>query len=241
MDESSKAAAIKTRIATLKANRKHRHRESREGLGGGNALAWHHPERYGISCETMAYYQKVIGPKLKAVIDRIKSAPDFLDVSDEVAHIRVTHEQNIAVYNAVFEAQDELGDKKDEALRLAGSMLASSADEVIRAVEKAARIQVSMVDKVSPLALETTVRQISQFVFRAFDMPDIQPGDDIETQQRKIEAKVRIQKFNRMMTEELCLPTMKSLGTTITPDQQVLAMDASIPSEPDDEPKEIED
>ena len=206
---------------------------------GGNELSWDHPERYGISSATMAYYARVIGPKLKAVLEQIKSAPDFLDVSEEVAHIRATHEQNVAVYSAVFENQDELGDKKDEALRLAGSLLASSADEVIRAVEKAARIQVAMVDKVSPLALEATVKQISQFVFRAFDMPDIQPGDDIETQELKVEAKLRIQKFNRMMTEELCLPTIKSLGTTITPDQQVLAMDASIPSGPDDD-KEIE-
>jgi len=225
---------------SLKENWQSSKGNAERGRSGNNALAWHHPERYGISRETMAFYQGVIGPKLKAVIDRIKSAPDFLDVSEEVAHVRVVHEQNVAVYDAVFENQDQLGDKRDEALRLAGSLLNSSADDVIRAVEKAARIQVAMVDKVSPFALEATVRQISQFVFRAFDMPDIQPGDDIETQKLKVEAKLRLQKFNRMMSDELCLPTMKSLGTTITPDQQVLAMDASIPSGPDDG-KEIED
>ena len=211
---------------------------------GGNPLAIFNPERYGISRETMAYYYKVIGPKLKDALNALNNDENFLDVSEEVSHMRLIHQENLRVLGMVYESREnmdlpeETRNKCDITIRELAPLIANSAEGVIRAVERAAKIQVSLSDKANPHTTEILTRQICQFVYRAFDAPDIQPGDSLQVQQDKIAAKLRIQHFDKMMNEELQLPSLKALGTSITPDQQVLAMDATIPSAP---PQEIED
>jgi hypothetical protein len=200
-----------------------------------NYLRIDHMERKPGLAERMAYYQNKIGPKFTALLKEMKdNSPDLFDVSEEINQIRAAHcEVEMKLFSTVLENAEKLGNQAPDALRIAASMLQNSADNVIRSIERAARIQAQTAEKMSPMAMEQTVKQICQFVYRAFDAPGIVPGDSLEVQQQKQEAHRRIQHFDRMLNDELQLPTLKSLGTSITPDQQVLAMDASIPSEPE--------
>lgn len=218
-------------------------------LGSLHSINWLNVEcatgntkNYVVSQETMGTYQKKVGPKLKAVLERIAADTRVMDVTEQLTHMRCVHEQSLAMYSDIFELEfaDTLEGRnaKHEALRLAGMMLNETGREVINAVEKAAKITTLAIGPVDPNAITNITKQICGFVHRVFDISDTAPQNTEDEKARFLEAKKRIVHFDRMLTEELQLPSLRALGTVITPDMQVLAMDDTIPAAP---PKEVED
>jgi hypothetical protein len=186
-------------------------------------------------------YGRHFGPKLKGLMEKCYEEIRHTDVREELALIRTVNLQRAMLLNATLETK--FPDTPDgqqmqrAAIELAGNIVFSSSSDVIAVVEKVAKIDALAASVVSPFAIEGLTRQISRFVHNIFDDDPIYPDDAPDVVNRKLEAQERMVKFERAMDEELELPQLQGLagaakGTKITPDQQVLAMDAMIPTSP---------
>lgn len=191
-----------------------------------------------VSEKTLKLYGSRIGPKLRALVSKKMENPQHTDVREELAHIRAVHEERFVLWNTVLETNfpdtPEGRANRDVALTNIMSVVDASAKDIISACEKVAKIDVLAAGNTSPYAIDSVVTQIQQFVWRIFDMekapgPDAMPAE-IE---RYKEAKERLRMFEAALDTELELPSLRARGTTITPDQQVLAMDSMIPTKPE--------
>lgn len=173
-------------------------------------------------------YGGVIGPKLHSFMESLQEG-EMHDISEEVIHVRTVHAQNVAWYDAIFNlpelAENATQKEKDDRRLLmsaANDLLRASADDVTRIVERSAKIVNLVAGKMHPGVLDSLTRQITGFVYRIFDNEE--PG-----------AEERMRLFDEALTKELELPSLAGIGTAITPDQQVTAMDSAIPSAPEDD------
>ncbi len=189
--------------------------------------------RRKLSKETLRRYGKRIGPKLKALMEHFYSEGNHIDVREELALIRAVHTQRQELLSTVMEVQYKDIEAERQAINLAGQIAMDSAHSVITACEKVAKIDAIAGAQQSPHAVDMVVGQINQFIYRIFDAGPVLDTDSPEERARKEEAHQRIDLFEKTMDAELELPSLKSRGTTITPDQQVLAMDDMIPTEPE--------
>jgi len=165
------------------------------------------------------YYGSYLGPKLRELFEQCRrDSQECIDVTDELASLRMNHALTMDLANTLVETANEIKDNPIAAQTMimsAVQLIDKSANSVITAAEKAAKIMNQQTDAILPGTLDLITRQVCSFVYRIFD------GETPE-------AKERIRKFDEALTKELNLPTVK-LGTSITPDQQVLAMDSCIP------------
>lgn len=197
-------------------------------------------EQLGISKATMSFYGSVIGPKLTAILEQLREENLGCDIQQEVDHARAIHREKLQLFNIAMENPMKVeGDAYATMFSVAAEMLQQSIDNVTRILERQAKINALQADKLSPYAIDGVVKQISLFVYRCFDAEI--PDKTLYTDEANYEwamyiyqcKKQDMAKFNQLMTDHLQLPSMKNLGTSITPDQQVLAMDESIPSAPE--------
>jgi hypothetical protein len=179
-------------------------------------------------------YGHVIGPKLRDVLQQV-NCKSIHDLTEELEVVRTDHARYVAAYSFAIE-NVELKDTdtqqeratKQEVLRLAGEALRESTHDMLNLGEKYARILSATAGKMHPSTLDSLTRQILGFVVQIFE-------DGSPEWEAKLDA------LDKAMNEELELLSYKAArgeiaqGTTITPDQQVLAMDACIPAAPPEE------
>lgn len=186
-----------------------------------------HFERTGIDRMKVYRYGERYGTKLKALVESFSSI-DGHNIEEEMTHVRLAHADVVARYDAVLDATfpdtEEGRAGRTQALHLAGSMLKDSADDVLKAVERSAKIIALTADKLHPAMLDSAIRQLIGFMYQCFDAEDPAMAG-------------RMEAFEKAVNEHLQLPSLKKAaqGTTITPDQQVQAMDALVPFVPTEE------
>lgn len=194
-----------------------------------------------IPSDRMKFYGKQLGPKLSQLIQDSVEESNAHDISKEVAVVKAISSQSVGIYDSIMELPDGAvpNATRTQLLHDAGQVAISALDQATRMVERSAKIFALTTERVDPLAVDKVAKQICRFVYICFeDFETELPEDaDEETVKQFVEfdeavRKVmldRIRKFDTMVAEELQLPTLKQLGTTITPDQQIMAMIDSVP------------
>lgn len=170
---------------------------------------------------SMAFYNRRLGPKLAAYVKENLEAPlkEQRQVYNELALLRVSAGDAVQMYSAALEAQDSPTIKpeaKQDLLIQTGLFMRQMLDQVIRTAKIASEIEAAGKDKFSANDLHDVVNQLVHIVKNSFDAyPEA------------------IEQFDLLLSTELKLPTINAngeyVGTTITPDQDVLDMDNSVP------------
>lgn len=201
-------------------------------------------DRHIVSEQTIKLYGRRIGPKLKALVAEQLENPKHLDVREELAIIRHVNAERLGLLSAVMEMPEGPTEDARAAQRemksAAEALVMQSNQDVIAACEKVAKIDTLAASNTSPYAIDLVVRQICQFVHRIFGADIITDKDDEATIILKQEAHERIRLFEEALDTQLELPSIKGRGTTITPDQQVIAMDGMIPTQPEVEVNDVQ-
>ncbi len=165
-------------------------------------------------------YGRKIGPKMSALLEQIRAKPDYLDVSEELEQARIIHAERWQLYAFTFETMPD-GEARQTALHIAGQMVDQSLDNLTKLIERASRIMSAKTNGIGPQCADAIVRQMCGFVYQCFDSE---------------KDRTNIMKFDKMLSEKLELPSLKSLGTSRTPsdsiDAQVMAMDDTVPYAP---------
>lgn len=181
---------------------------------GGNKLQAtlgyvYQAKRIKVSDEQLAFYARRVGPKLRAYMEQIAADRKAHDVSEELDIARTVASEAVAVYGAIYERDFE---GKQVALEMSGEIVMQRMRQVIDLFHKSAQIAALEQDKFSPHIINEISKQIMRFAHVCFS-----------------EYPNALVKFDQLLTEELQLPSIKMGGTTITPDQQVLEMDSTVP------------
>lgn len=140
----------------------------------------------------------------------------MLDVSEELALVRVAADEVVDLYGQALETEDK-GLAQSAAIAVMSAM-----SDVMKMTETAAKVAAMRQALSGPIAsaLEEVIQQVTLCAYRAF-------GDDY-----------RARDFERMLREEILdnIRQVGPAGTNLLPcDDAVLAMDASIPAEPEAE------
>jgi hypothetical protein len=139
----------------------------------------------------------------EAVEEALDSAPeDQLNLYEELAVMRASAADICKMYDAC---------PNDKTRMAAGGLLRDTMQEVARLCESAARVRASANDKLSIHNLSVVIAQVVRCAWEVF-------GDDEE----------RAQQFEDLIREKVRMPE-ETRGTSITPDQDVMDMDASVP------------
>ena len=171
-----------------------------------------------IPVDQMKLYGKRIGPKLKELLQESLNNSKAHDISEEIALTRQCAGEAVSAYSTLIDMEGLVDEtKRKMALHEAASVVMGQMDSVAKLVERAAKIHALTVDKLPPNAIDDCIRQICRFVYQVFG-----------------EQKEKIEEFDRLLTDEMQLPSLKQLGTTIMPRDQVIAMDSTIPVYYDD-------
>ena len=182
--------------------------------------------------ERMGFYAKKVGPKLNALITEALETYKANDISEEITLTRVVATQSVQMYSQLLELPDSALplQARQQILAEAGAMVTRSMEQATRLVERSAKIFALTTDKIDPSAVDAVVKQICRFVYLCFETYKTnQPGyEEFDAAVNKIMVE-GVQKFDKMLNEELQLPSLKQLGTSITPDQQTLAMIDTVP------------
>lgn len=185
-----------------------------------------------IPRDRMNFYGQRLGPKLSALIQETVEAQNAHDISLEVATVKAISSQSVGIYDSIMELPDGAipSQARQQLLHDAGQVVVTALEQSTRLVERSAKIFALTAEKIDPLAIDKVTKQICRFVYLCFEnYSSEQPGyEEFDEAVRKIMIE-RIQMFDKMVSEELQLPSLSQLGTTITPDQQVVAMINSVP------------
>lgn len=185
---------------------------------------------FGVNCrvfnktrpEVVTFFAKRVGPKLRAVLE--EAAADHKSVYSVVEEITLARDAAtpiVAIYEKLrYDPPEGIPKQQlDEMLVVAGRSQMTAMDELTRLIERGARIVSLEADKLHPHIIDEVMKQVMRFVQISFP-------NDMEG----------LKRFDQLLTEELQLPSLNDgRGTTITPDQQVMAMDSTIPYVADDE------
>lgn len=164
------------------------------------------------------FYTKALRPTLAARVEEaVAEMPPVtqLDVSAELTMIRLVAEDSVRQYADAHELTDE--GKREAAKIMMGEMMLARMKEVMSACDTAAkisevklRVQGAFVDVMG--AVITSVLKAAWQVF----------GDD-----------VKVAEFERVLREHLEVRSVPGYdGTELTPDQDVIGMDDTVPKEP---------
>lgn len=164
-------------------------------------------------------YKKYLTKTLQAaVLDATGQNPaEQLQLFDELALVRESIGPIIETYGKLLEARElvqdpEKREKINVALQSAGIVMRDALKEVATMCEMAARVNAAASDKVSVLALHHFVNDI---ILAAHDMF----GNNVEM----------VYQFEALIKQRVKLPSNE--GTVLTPDQDVIDMDSTIPRE----------
>lgn len=144
-----------------------------------------------------------------------QSPLEQLGLFDELALMRQLAQGAVATWDAA--TCDENEDKKvpEQLKAAAGILMREALNDVAKMAEHVAKIEGMAADKLSIAQLGIVVDQIVHLAHEVF-------GQDDETLER---CKI----FSALVNERIKIPTLEVKGTSITPDQDVMAMDATVP------------
>lgn len=182
------------------------------------------------------FYSRFLGPSLKSAFEELTGVTpaEQVEVLEELALLRDWAGQSVGQYAKLRDAQGLVQEKREtadpadipaldraagqlaEQLGITGAVMNDCLQQVVKVAESAARIQAAAKDKVPLSTLQLFINQIVMCAYKAFD------GN---------ESKERLQEFERMIREDLRLPTTGEQGTTLTPDQDVAEMDDCVPAD----------
>ena len=161
------------------------------------------------------FYSKFLTRTLSdAVEEALAVSPkEQLQLFEELALIRDYAGQGVQLYSQAREAAAAHPDnaKLQDLVVAAGGLMLDQLRSVINTCESAARIDAAAKDKVSVHTMHFFVDQIVRIAFESF-------GDD-----------ERAHEFERQIRTNIKLPSAGNEGTSLTPDMDVIAMDASVP------------
>ena len=168
---------------------------------GGNA------RKSNIKKRMHVFYAAVLGDTLTERIKDLIEAPDVMTLREELALMRHAASNTVKLY-AVACASG-----KEEAVLAAGALMADALKQVADMCERAARVESQGDDKISVMHIQVIVNQITRIAHRVL-------GE---------EHLALAQEFERLVRTEVRLPKTGVEGTSITPDQDVLEMDETVP------------
>lgn len=174
-----------------------------------------------IGADEMAlkFYGKRLGPKLTAYVEEMLAQPhnEQLRLNEELALMRVCAGDALSLYSAANELPENVKNR-NEMIANAATIMQASLEQVVKTCEIAARIDAMAKDKFSVHTLQDVVSQLTKLVHDCF-------AHD--------EAALLL--FDSRLNAELRLPKTTADGTLLTPDMDVMAMDSTIPREPESE------
>lgn len=165
----------------------------------------------------LRYYKDRMGPKLNAFVEECLAQPesDQYNLSEELAVARDLLGEAIELYERAKLLPDA-NPNKSLMLVNAGSMLSNASKEVREICKTGADVFDKAKDKFSIHAIVEIVGQVKRLIRQCF-------GHD----------ELGLEEFDRVLTKELRLPRIGNDGTTITADQDVIDMDATVPRVPE--------
>lgn len=170
------------------------------------------------------FYGKVLGKTLHDKLKELVEAPNHeqLNMREEVHLAKISAADMVQLYDGVSTLLESCPDdnqrkKLAEAKLVTGAQMRAVLGDVIDMCDKVVRIEAGLHDKVTIQNIVIIVNQISRLAYEVFGEEHMDKCLEFE---RRIKAEVR-------------LPSEGPEGTTITPDQDVLEMDDTIPALPD--------
>lgn len=168
------------------------------------------------------FYHRTLQPKLKARLSEVleNMAPmEQLNVMEELALIRDNASNAVAVYAELVEK-----DAPTEAIMAAGQLMQHQCQEVIKAANTAASIEDTKQKLCGAFAhlVEATTVAVTRALYEVY-------GDDFRI--AEVEKRLREHLFVRIDRRDNAIGFE---GTMLTPDQDVLEMDATVPREESD-------
>lgn len=164
-----------------------------------------------------SHLSKTLSDALSAVAENEQQA---LELREELRLMRVMANDAVVLYGKALDMREvSLDDKTRESAQAvvdqAGEAMKTALKEVTDQVLTAAKVESLSRDVFSPTAVKQLVDQIVRIAYDACG----EEHQDIA------------ERFDDMMRRDLKLLTFDPKGTTITPDQDVLEMDQTIPSQ----------
>lgn len=160
------------------------------------------------------FYSKVLGPKLRDVVEEILDAPESekLGAIEELTIIRGINADVAAMYEVAQQSSNQ-------DIRLAaGGMLRDSCEQVIRAAERATNIAAKSREMYPVETLQVVVNQIVRMIHDCL-VPYLDTPLTIE----------HVQYLCDTLMYDLRLPGDTSRGTNLDVTDDVMLMDASVP------------
>lgn len=159
-------------------------------------------------------YSKYLNTALEEVVGQVmgEDPREALNLFEELALMRISAGEAIKLYGAALKIGDE---QKGQELRMsAAAVMAQALGNVQSMCEAAARVESQGKDKFSVHTLRAIIDQITLVAHATFkDHPDL------------------VMKFQRDIKEQVRIPAAGGAeGTHLTPDKDVMGMDATIPS-----------
>ena len=168
------------------------------------------------------FYAKVLGKTLQDKLKEIVESPNHeqMNLREEIALAKISAADTVQLYDGVCALYETAPPEKratlGEAKLQTGAVMRSVLGDVVDMCDKVTRVELAMKDKVTVQNIVIIVNQITKIAFDVFGV------DNIEA----------CYEFERRIKDQVRLPSDGPEGTTITPDQDVLEMDDTIPARP---------
>lgn len=174
-------------------------------------------------------YRRVLSQSLRSAIEAEmnESPAEQLSLLEELALVRHSTQRAVLLYDAAYGLPDN-NDERSQLLDTAGTLMRSALSEVAAMCRQAAQVDSLAKDKLSLAQVGVIIDQIVRCAYEVFGAP---PVDANGTVYEPVPNEL-IEQFALAVRERVRLPTVNAAhGTSITPDQDVTDMDATIPGE----------
>jgi len=168
-------------------------------------------------------FKYTLGETLRDKVSQVmgEDPREALNLFEELALMRVSAGEAVKLYEGALKLDEKTDtvtkEKADELKQFASSLMVSALQQVQQMCEAAARVESQGKDKYSIHSLKAIIDQIILISYRVFKKhPDL------------------VLDFERAIREDIRMPN-EATGTDITPDQDVMDMDATVPKEPGDD------
>lgn len=169
------------------------------------------------------FYGKVLGKTLSEKLKELVEKPNHeqLDLREEIALAKISAADMVQLYDGVSvlleqETDDARRSQLAQAKITTGAQMRMVLGDVVDMCDKVTRVEAGMKDKVTIQNIVIIVNQITRIAYEVFGDNDMQ----------------KCFEFERRIKEQVRLPSEGPEGTTITPDQDVLEMDDTVPAAP---------
>lgn len=161
-------------------------------------------------------YSKILSSNLRDAIDDMTSVSpaEQLGLYEELALIRHSAMQAVAMYDGACNMED--GTKKPALVQAASALMRSALSEVVNTAKTISTMESQAADKISLTQVGVIVDQLVQVAYDVFHDADPE----------------LVEQFAERVKTRVKLPHLETTGTAITPDQEVIEMDGTIPGPP---------